>query len=46
MTTIIDCDNCEGTGQVSELVSVRVGSDMYKIQSTPRATLLTAWMVG
>ena len=27
MKTIIDCDNCEGTGQVSELVSVRVGSD-------------------
>ena len=28
MTTIIDCDNCEGTGQVSELVSVRV-NDTY-----------------
>jgi len=27
MTTIIDCQNCKGTGQVSELVSVRVGSD-------------------
>jgi len=27
MKTIIDCDNCVGTGQVSELVSVRVGSD-------------------
>jgi hypothetical protein len=28
MTTIIDCQNCEGTGQASEMVSVRV-NDTY-----------------
>ena len=28
MTTIIDCQNCDGTGEVSELVSVRV-NDTY-----------------
>jgi hypothetical protein len=28
MKTIIDCQNCQGTGQVSELVSVRV-NDTY-----------------
>ena len=36
MTTIIDCDNCEGTGQVSELVSVRV-NDTY-VQDSIDAT--------